>query len=332
MPELGCGQAELCRAEASSEQFFRLGKDLVGRGSGINLDNLANLLVVVDDRHAGVDESAEALADALGVVVGSAAGLASLEETGLHDLFGAIVEQNQLGGADGLFKLVSLVHLAREAINEEATLLAAALLQSLGHGVLKKLNSNFHRDNETVLNVVADQVTELGARALLLGTEQVTSRQVSEAMLLDQSGALRALSSAGTTEHKQHRDVLGAEGRRGLLGSSQLARRARSSHAEPGACFTSPLALVYKEDVSSGSHGNDGDEGPELDLVGSSTGFGRIESRLLLASSKSGSACAGCRFGRRECAAGHLSSNTGERRAESHCEVLVGGENGIKKE
>ena len=211
-------------AESLSETLLGGLKDVGRRRGGVNLDNLALLLELVHDGHARLNEGLEALADALGVVVGAAAGLATLQQAALHDLLGAVEEEDELGGADALFELVGLIKLTGEAVNEEAALVRATLLKGLGHGVLEELDSHLHGDDEAVLDVVADEVTELGTGALLLSTQQVAGRQVDEAVLGDESGALSSLAGTGTTEDEKDGDVVGGEGRDGLSWRGELAR------------------------------------------------------------------------------------------------------------
>lgn len=212
-------------AESLGEVLLGGLEDVGGSRGGVNLDDLALLLELVHDRHARLDEGLEALADALGVVVGAAAGLATLQQAALHDLLGAVEEEDELGGADALFELVSLVELTGEAIDKEAALLGATLLEGLGHGVLEELNGHLHGNNKAVLDVVADEVTELGTGALLLSTQQVAGRKMNEAMLGDESGALGSLAGTGTTEDEKNGDVVGGEGRDGLSWRGELARR-----------------------------------------------------------------------------------------------------------
>lgn len=107
-----------------------------------------------------------------------------------------------------------LVELARESVDEETALGGVAvLLESLGHGVLEQLDGDFHGDNEPVLDVVADEVAKLGARAFLLGAEEITGGEMGEAVLLDEVGALCALAGAGAAEDEEDSDVGGGEGR-----------------------------------------------------------------------------------------------------------------------
>ena len=201
-------------AQSLAERLLRLLKDFIGASRGVHLDNLGLLLVVVDDGHARLDEGAEALADALGVVVGAAAGLAALEQALLHGLLGAVVEEDELGRADRLLELVRLVELAGEAVDEEAALGGVAGGGEVGlHGVLEQLDGDLHGHNQAVLDVVADEVAELRALAVLLGAEEVTRGQVAEAVRVDELAALGALAGAGTAEDEDDGDVLGVEGR-----------------------------------------------------------------------------------------------------------------------
>lgn len=197
--------------------------DLVRGRGGIELDHLALLLKVVDDGHAGLDKGAEALTDALGVVIGAARCLATLEESLLHHLLRAVEEENHLGGADSLLELDGLVHLAGEAVDEEAALGGARLLERLGHGVLEQLDRHLHGYNEAVLDVVLDELAELRAGALLLGAQKVTGGKVDETVLLNQLRALGALAGTGAAENEDDGHIGGAESGRGLGGLGKLA-------------------------------------------------------------------------------------------------------------
>lgn len=173
--------------------------DIRGRAS-VNLDDTALLLVAVDDGHAGLDKSLEPLLDALSVVVGSTTRLASLEESSLHDGFGAIIKENGASAAHSLLKLLGLVHLAGEAIDEESTLCGALALHRLTHSVLEELDGDLHRDNGAVPDAVVDEGAKLAPGAGLFSTEQITGGEVNEAVFLHQTGALRALSGTGAAE------------------------------------------------------------------------------------------------------------------------------------
>lgn len=186
----------------------RNGKDLVGGGNGLHPDNPAMFLVAVDDGHASLSEDAEAFADALGVVIVSDASLTTLKQALLHDVFGAVKEEDELGGADGILKLVGLFELAWETINEEAALSGAFGVKDIGHGVFEQSDCHLHGHKEAVLRVVANQVAELGAGAVLLSAYEVTRGQMGEAMLLDELGALRALASAGAAKNEDDSDIL----------------------------------------------------------------------------------------------------------------------------
>ncbi len=206
--------------EPLAEALLGLGKDLVGGGDGLDLDDLALLLVVVDDGHARLDKGAEALADALGVVVGAAAGLAALEQALLHDLFRAVKEEDELGGADRVLELVGLVELAREAVDEEAALPGALFRERVRHGVLEQLDRHLHGHNQAVFDVVADKVAKLRAGTVLLGAEEVAGGEMREAVLLDELGALGALAGARAAENEDDGDILGREDGAGDLGGA----------------------------------------------------------------------------------------------------------------
>lgn len=199
------------RAQTFSKGLLGVGVDLIGGRGSIKLQNLANLLEVVDNRHAGLDKGAESLADALSVVVLAATGLATLEKTGLHDRFRAVEEEDELGRADSLLELDSLVHLAREAINEEAALLRASLLENSRHGVLEESNSHLHGNDEAVADVVLDEVTVLGTGPLLLCAQQVAGGKVGEAVLRDELGALGTLTGARAAEDEDDGHIFGVE-------------------------------------------------------------------------------------------------------------------------
>lgn len=178
--------------------------DLLGGGRGVDLDDAALLLVVVDDGHAGLDKGAEALADALLVVVGAAAGLAALEQARLHGGLGAVVEEHELGGADRLLELEGLVQLAREAVDQEPAALGARGLPRdlVLHRVLQQRDRHLHRHDLAVLDVVLDQLPVLGPLPVLLLPQQVARRQVREAVRRDQLGALGALAGAGACSER----------------------------------------------------------------------------------------------------------------------------------
>lgn len=234
-------------AEALDELGLGGAVDVVGGHVGADADDAVLLLVVVDDGHAGLDKGAEALADALGVVVVAAARLAALEQAALHLRLGTVVEEHEARRADGLLELDGLVELAREAVDEE---LAARRRRSGGgggcccccggggggggrsgrgggrwrgirwrgrgghgipHGVLEKRDGHLHGHDEPVGDVVLDQGAVLAAGAVLLGAQQVAGRQVREAVGGDETRALRALAGARTAQHEEHRHVIGRE-------------------------------------------------------------------------------------------------------------------------
>ena len=81
-------------------------------------------------------------------------------------------------GTHVLVELEGLVHLAREAIDQES---AAAVLprgtgatrECVAHGVLEELDGDLHRDDRPVLDAVLDELAELGALAVLLRAQEV---------------------------------------------------------------------------------------------------------------------------------------------------------------
>lgn len=58
-------------------------------------DDFVLFLIVLHDGQGLLHEGSESFLDALNVVVGTAAGLASLQQSLLHHLFGAIEEQQE---------------------------------------------------------------------------------------------------------------------------------------------------------------------------------------------------------------------------------------------
>jgi len=136
----------------------------------------------------------EALLDARRVVVVAAGRLSALEEALLEDRFRAHEEEDERRGADGVVELDGLVHLAREAVDEEAAcgdaldarrgagLLGLAGLGAHGgaHGVLEELDRDLHGDDLALGDVLLDHGAELRAGASLLGAEEVARCRGSE--------------------------------------------------------------------------------------------------------------------------------------------------------
>jgi hypothetical protein len=172
--------------------------DLVGGLDSLDLDDTAILVKVVDNRHAGLDKSSETLSDALLVVISSTTGLATVDQTLLHDLLGALEEQSEDALANRLFELDSLIHLARETVNEE--FVCAVLLDGGLHGIFEQLDGDFHGDNLAVADVLLDQVAELASLAVLLFTQEVAGGEMLELVVADDVGALGALASTGAAQ------------------------------------------------------------------------------------------------------------------------------------
>lgn len=76
-------------------------------------------------------------------------------------------------------ELESLVHLAREPVDEEtppAVLPAFAVVRLrklAAHGVLEELDGDLHWHDLALADVFTDEVAELGAFTVLLGTQKV---------------------------------------------------------------------------------------------------------------------------------------------------------------
>lgn len=174
--------------------------DFIGALNSLDLDDTTLLVKVLDNGHAGLDKGSETLANALLIVVSSAAGLATVEQTLLHDVLGALEKQGKDTLADGLFELNGLVHFAGEAVDKE--LVDAFVLDGCLHGVLEQLDGDLHGDNLAVADVLLDQVAKVGSLTVLLFTQQITGREVLELVVADNVAALGALASAGTTKDK----------------------------------------------------------------------------------------------------------------------------------
>ena len=197
--------------------------DGLGAPGGVDLDNALLLVEHVDHGHAGLDESSESLLDALLVVIGSSAGLASDEQPLPHRRLRAVEEQRELAGDDGLLELDGLVHLPGEAVDEE--LAVAVLLDGGLHGVLQQLDGDLLGHDLSLLDVCLDHLTELAACTLLLFAQKITGRQVLEAVVADKVGALGALACARTAEDEDDESLIlasaGREERLDTLGDGE---------------------------------------------------------------------------------------------------------------
>lgn len=174
--------------------------DLIRFLHGLDLDNTAIFIKVVDDRHAGLDKGSETLADARLIVVSSTAGLSAIDQTLLHDVLGAVKEQSEDALADRLLELNGLIHLTREAVNEE--FVDALVLDGRLHCVLEQLDRHFHGHDLAVADVFFNQVAEVAAGAVLLFAQQVAGGQVLELVVADNVAALGAFACAGATQHE----------------------------------------------------------------------------------------------------------------------------------
>lgn len=165
-----------------------------------------------------------------------------MKEPLLHDTLGAVEKEGELGRAHGALKGMGLVELAREScmhmsedelalrlerrrnrtINQEQLLLILAALHATPHGVLEKLYRHLHGHNGTLLDVCLDHLAKLATCPVLLLAQQVTSRQVLEAVVANELLALRALSGTGTAENKEHRYLILGPERSGALGDGDL--------------------------------------------------------------------------------------------------------------
>jgi len=66
-------------------------------------------LKVLHDGHAGLNKGPEALLDTLSVVVRATRGLASVDQTLLHGVLGAVEEEDEAAWDDALFESMRLV-------------------------------------------------------------------------------------------------------------------------------------------------------------------------------------------------------------------------------
>lgn len=186
---------------------------------------------LIHHRHASLDESAEALLDRLDIVIIPAGRLAALQEARLEHILRTVQEERKLGRRNGLLEENSLVELAGESIDQETRLWrllglgggfssgagAAALGQRVRHGVRQQRDGDLHRHDLALLDVVPDQVAVLTALADLLGAQQVSGRQVREAVVANEVLGLRALTGARAAEDEDDLDLVGAEAG-GVLG------------------------------------------------------------------------------------------------------------------
>lgn len=137
----------------------------------------------------------EALLDTLFIIILTAARLAALQQTAEHDLFRGRVENDERALAHRLVKLERLVHLAREAVDQEAAATAlptlsilrlmvgrrgrvigggSARLDGIAHGVLEKLDGDLHGHDVALTDVGPDELAVLAPFAVLLGAQQIT--------------------------------------------------------------------------------------------------------------------------------------------------------------
>ena len=155
------------------------------------------LLKVLDNGHARFLKDLEALLDALCVVVGAAGRFAAVEQALLHDGFGAVEEEGEEAGADGVFEAEGLVHFAGEtcitaAVGMFTTTICGALgsTRMLGltiyqespfaipfciskhfrHCVLEQLHRHLHGHNASLLDVLFNHLPELTTFSFLLGS------------------------------------------------------------------------------------------------------------------------------------------------------------------
>ena len=92
-----------------------------------------------------------------------------------------VTGETERKGTHVLVELEGLIHLAREAVDEETALavlpaVAVALLgESSAHGVLEQLDGDLHGHDLTLADVLADHLAILGPFPVLLRAEQVSS-------------------------------------------------------------------------------------------------------------------------------------------------------------
>lgn len=154
---------------------------------GVNAANFAELLVVCDDWEILLVESFKTLLDGLCVVIGAT--LSAAQETLHASLLRAVEKEDVLSLDDIRLKVGALVYFPGEPIDQ--IVLRWVIDQCIG----QKLHGQLKRCILALVNELLEPVS-VTCTLLDLGADQVTSRDMSVAELLDE---LLALSAFATT-------------------------------------------------------------------------------------------------------------------------------------
>jgi len=141
-------------------------------------------------------EGVEALLDGLLVVVHSARGLTSLEQTLGHGLIADLKVQDPGTWSNFLFKLLALGNLPGITIDQES-LGASQLLQ---HGLSQQVKHNSQWYKVSSLHDGSQLLASVGARLYFL-SEQITRGQMGVPILGHNLVALGALATARATKY-----------------------------------------------------------------------------------------------------------------------------------
>jgi len=180
----------------------------INRHRAVDLHDFSKLLIVLDNWHGLLFVSVKALLDTLGIVILPSTSFASFKQALLHDLFSGRKEKDRRCDCNVMLKHLSLVHLSRESIDEEATMTVrptvprSVLRKSSFHSVLEKLDGDFHGDYSTFLDTSLDELTMFGAFTMLLRTQEVSSRKVAKAEVVNEASTLCAFACARTAKNK----------------------------------------------------------------------------------------------------------------------------------
>ena len=95
----------------------------------------------------------------------------------------------------------------RHTVDEEPLFGILASIHALLHRVFEKLDGDFHGHDRPFLDVGLDHLAEITAWAVLLLTQQVTGREVLEAIVRHQLLALGAFARSRPAEDEDESDV-----------------------------------------------------------------------------------------------------------------------------
>ena len=154
--------------------------------------------VVLDDRLRVLVEGDKSLLDGFLVVVSTARGLGSLQESLGHGGVGDLEVEDVLARSNCLLELLSLGNLTRITVNQE-TLGSAQLLD---HGLSQEIKNCGKRNQLAGLHDGSQILASLRSRSDLL-SEKISGGQMSEAIL---GNNLVTLSSLATSRSSQHPD------------------------------------------------------------------------------------------------------------------------------